>query len=486
MISDKELLQLEHLLQLKKIDESREHFWDFCQLLEPSFYKDDRIHLKKLCDTLEKFYYNELLNDSGLPYHKLMIRMPPQFGKSRTLVNFTKWVLGKNNEERIITASYSDGQASDFSRYARDGISETKNLESQIVYSDIFTETKIKQGNASYQKWALDGQHFNYLGVGVGGGVTGKGATIRIMDDLIKDAETALSESALSKIWVWLSGTFSSRNAAVDGDVKEIFCATIWGEQDPQVILETTEPGEWYILAMPIYDAETDTMLCESMMSKKQYLKLKHRMEVDNRTKMIFQANYHCVALSDNETKIFPVSSLKRYKEFPENMEYFTAGAVDLADTGIDHFALPIGRVYGDRVYIFDAIFDNTLDLTKYYPETLNKIKIHKISDLCVETNSFGMWFKNHLLDEEIPGLTVFGQPAKTNKMGRIIANAGIVKYFFYFPENPNPTLQKFMNQLCKLMKTSTKEDDAADALSALAAYLEKFYNIFQIESKTE
>lgn len=478
MLTDSKIARLKYLLRLEKIDESREHFWDFCQYLEPDFYKNNRKHLRILCDTLEKFYYNTLLNDQGEPFHKLMIRMPPQFGKSRTLVNFTKWMLGKNNEERIITASYSDGQASDFSRYSRDAISEVKNTENQRVYSDIFPGTKIKQGNASYQKWALEGQHFNYLGVGVGGGVTGKGATIRIMDDLIKDAEVSLSDNALSKIWVWLSGTFSSRNSAEGGDVKEIFCATIWGEQDPQVILETTEPGEWYILAMPIYDAETDTMLCPEMMSKDQYLKLKRRMEVDSRTKMIFQANYHCVALADDETKVFPASSLKRYTEFPTDMEYFTIGFADTADEGTDNFSMPIARVYGDRIYIFDAIFDQ-YNLTVQEGQVQSKVKECNINNLVIETNSFGAYFSRRVR-ELIPEIEVFGQFAKANKMARILANAGLVKLFFYFPENPSPTLQRFITQVCKLMKTSTKEDDAPDSICGLAAYLEKYNGLFK------
>ena len=478
MLTDAEIFELEYLTKLEDISQAQEHFWDFCQYLEPEFYCKSRTHLKTLCDTLEKFYYNQLLDDTGKPFHKLMIRMPPQHGKSRTLVNFTKWVLGKNNEERIITASHSDSQASDFSRYTRDGISEVKNTLDQVTYSDIFPDTRIKQGNSSFQKWALVGQHFNYLGVGVGGGVTGKGATIRIMDDLIKDAEVALSENALSKIWVWLSGTFSSRNAAVGGDVKEIFCATIWGENDPQMILEVTEPGEWYILAMPIYDAQTDQMLCDDIMSKEQYLKLKRRMEVDSRTKVIFQANYHCVAISDDDTKVFPESSLKRYTEFPENMEYFIIAFADAADEGTDNFAMPVARVYGDRVYIFDAIFDQ-YNLTIQEGQVQSKVKEDDIRKLVIETNSFGAYFARRIR-ELMPQLEVFGQFAKANKMGRILANAGLIKLYFYFPENPNPTLQRFINQVCKLMKTSTKEDDAPDSLTGLAAFLEKFHGLFK------
>jgi len=487
MLTGSELIELESLIKEKEIRKSRKHFWDFCHLLEPEFYKKDRKHLKILCDTLEIFYYNKLLNDKEVPFHKLMIRMPPQHGKSRTLVNFTKWVLGINNEERIITASHSDGQASDFSRYTRDGINEVKNIESQIVYSDVFPDTKIKQGNASFQKWALEGQHFNYLGVGVGGGVTGKGATIRIIDDIIKDAEVALSDTALSKIWVWLSGTFSSRNAAKGGDVKEIFCATIWGEQDPQMILEATEPDEWYILSMPIYDANIDQMLCPDMMSKESYLKLKKRMEVDSRTKMIFQANYHCVAISDNESKVFPISSLKRYTTFPPSekdeqgdviQNWWVVSAIDTADEGKDSFSMPITRVYGNRVYLIDAVFDQQ-NLTLQEPEVIGKTKEHKISNFVIETNNFGAYFIRRIR-ELLPEVEIFGRYSKGNKMARILANAGLIKLYFYFPENPSPALQRLMNQTCKLMKTSTKEDDGPDSLALLSSYLEKYHGMFK------
>jgi predicted phage terminase large subunit-like protein len=489
MISEATIERYKYLSFLEKIDDSREHFWDFCKLLEPDFYKKDRRHLRILCYTLENFYYNKLIDSHGHIYHKLMIRMPPQHGKSRTLVNFTKWALGKNNRERIITASYGDTQAGDFSRYTRDGISEIKNIKNSVVFSDIFPETRIKQGNASFQKWALEGQHFNYLGVGVGGGVTGKGATIRIIDDVVKDAEAALSDNALSRIWVWLSGTFSSRNAAIGGDVKEIFCATIWGENDPQMILEKTEPDEWYILSMPVYDQETDTMLCDDMLSKQQYLKLKRRMSIDNRTKMIFQANYHCVALSDDETKVFPISSLKRYKDLPEDevdpqdptktiQNYFTLGFADTADEGTDSFSMPIARVYGNNIYIIDAIFDQE-NLTIQEGQVVSKIQQHNIQQLVVESNSFGAYFSRRIRELQ-PKIEVFGQYAKGNKMGRILANAGIVKLFFYFPEEPNPTLTKFINQVCKLMKTSTKEDDAPDSLTGMAAYLEKYHGLFK------
>jgi predicted phage terminase large subunit-like protein len=472
---------------LLNIELSKRKFWEFCNTLEPDFYKPERKHLITLCNTLEDFYFGKLLKPDGEAFTKLMMRLPPQHGKSRTLVNFTKWVLGLNTKERIITASRSDSQATDFSRYTRDGIQEIKNLPDQIVYSDIFPNTKIKRGDSAVQKWALEGEHFNYLGVGVSGGVTGKGATLRIMDDIIKDAEQALNETALEKIWIWLSGTFSSRNSAEGGEVKEIFCATLWGERDPQSILEQTEGDEWYILSMPVFDADKDEMLCDDLLSKKAFVKLKARMCVDSRTKMIFYANYMCKAIDDNESKAFPRSSIKTYKDIPtetinesgETKEQgWTFAIIDPADEGTDYFSMPIFQVLTDEVYLKDAIFDQE-NLTIQESQVVAKVKEHKIGVLFIETNNAGAYFVRRMR-ELLPHVEIMGFWSKSNKMARILSYAGIIKLFFRFPESPNPTTERLMNQLFRLMKTSKKEDDAADSVAGAARYLESHYSMFK------
>lgn len=459
-----------------RIELSKREFWEYCKTREPDFYKESRPHLKKLCQTLDDFYNGRILKENGDAFTKLMIRLPPQHGKSRTLVNFTQWALGKNNRERIITGSYGDTPAADFSRYTRDGINEVANISDQIVFSDIFPGTKIKQGNASVQKWALEGQHFNYLGVGCGGAVTGKGATLRIIDDLVKDLEVALNDTALDKIWNWLAGTFSSRNAAEGGEVKEIFCATLWGEGDPQDRLQKTEGEEWFVLSMPIYDAESDTMLCNEFMSKKAFVKLKKRMLVDRRTEMIFHANYLCEAIGDNESKVFAKSSLQYYDKLPEE-EYFTIGFADPADEGDDNFSMPIARIYGSYVYIVDALF-NQQNLTAQEHKMQDKHKVHKFGRVVIETNNAGAYYSRRIR-ELIPDLDVFGKWSKSTKMPRIIQYAGLVKLHFRFPNNPTPELQKLMIQLWKLKSTSKKEDDAGDSISGLCEHLEKYYGIF-------
>jgi len=182
--------------------------------------------------------------------------------------------------------------------------------------------------------------------------------------------------------------------------------------------------------------------------------------------------------VTELEGQVFSESSLKRYKYFPENMEYFTVAFADTADEGEDYFAMPIGRVYGSNVYITDAIFDQE-NLTIQEGQLQSKVKEHKISTLAIETNNAGAYFTRRMR-ELLPIVDIFGQYSKSNKMARILANAGLVKLYFYFPENPNPTLERFMIQVYRLMKTSTKEDDAPDALTGLAAYLEKYHGLFR------
>ena len=384
-----------------------------------------------------------------------------------------------------------------FRSFTRDGIREIKNTQDQYVFSDVFPDTKIKKTDASVQKWSLEGQHFSYLGCGIGGGVTGKGATLRIIDDLIKDVEEALNEESLAKAWRWLSGTFTSRtDGDQGGDIKEIFCATLWAENDPQKILENTEGDDWYIISMPAHDEKTDKMLCDKILNKKNFIKIKNRMAVDSRTKVVFYANYMCEAIDDNETKVFARSSLKTYRDLPmqtliENgiekivpAGWFFAFA-DTADEGTDNFAMPILMVVPSTgigepgsVYLVDSIFDQ-LNLTFQEIAVKHKIKEHNIKTrLVVESNNAGAYFIRNLRAKN-KETDFYGQYSGNNKMVRIFNMANLIKNYFYFPEEPNPTTQKFMNQVYKLMITSKKNDDAPDSLAGAAYHLDSNFRVF-------
>jgi len=417
---------------------------------------------------------------------RLIINIAPRYGKTELAVkNFISHCLSLNPASMFIHLSGSDDLALDNSE-------EIKDMVTSEAYQQLFPEVQIKKDSKAKKKWYTTSGGGVYA-TSAAGQITGFGAGkvddeeneiehilsdletkeqfggAVIIDDPIKpeDTESDTKRERVNKRFdSTISSRVNSRNTPIIIIMQRLHPMDLCG------YLTAKEPDVWEVLSLPAIK-EDGTALWEFKQTLKELLQIKStRPDVFDRQYMQNP--------KFSEGLVLPEKELKRYKDFPTNMEYFTVCAVDAADTGTDHFAMPIGRVYGNRVYIFDAIFDNTGNLTTYYPETLSKIKEHKINNMYIETNSFGMWFKNHLLQEEIPGLTVFGAPAKGNKMGRILANAGVVKYYFYFPENPNPTLQKAIAQACKLMKTSTKEEDFPDALCSIAAYLEKFYNIFK------
>jgi predicted phage terminase large subunit-like protein len=69
----------------------------------------------------------------------------------------------------------------------------------------------------------------HYIAAGVGGGITGEGATIGIIDDPVKNAEEAYSTTYREKTWEWYATTFSTR---FERGAVEIICQTRWHEDD--------------------------------------------------------------------------------------------------------------------------------------------------------------------------------------------------------------------------------------------------------------
>lgn len=159
---EQELEQTRLLNRTITIRAAQKNFWDYCKVIKPKFYKDDRLYLKKICDTLQALYENKLLNPHGLPYKRVMINAPPSFGKSYTVVLFCSWCFGKDIENEVMSVSYNSKLSTKFATAVRDTIEEQR-TKSDISYFDIFPATRIKKGDASKGDWALEGSHHSYL-----------------------------------------------------------------------------------------------------------------------------------------------------------------------------------------------------------------------------------------------------------------------------------------------------------------------------------
>ena len=174
-----------------KISLARKDFWGYCKLTSPDFYKEDRAFLKDLAERLQWF-----VEEADEKF--LVVNMPPRHGKSRTATKFVQWLFGKYGiGEKVMTGSYNETLSSTFAKAVRDTIAEKPTL-GVLTYNDIFPNTKIKYGEASAQKWALEGSNqANYLATSPTGTATGFGCNIMIVDDLIKNDKEAYNENTL-------------------------------------------------------------------------------------------------------------------------------------------------------------------------------------------------------------------------------------------------------------------------------------------------
>jgi len=436
-------------LQVLDIELAARDFWEFCKLTAPDFYTDTRPHLKKLCDTLQSWYNGDIEN--------LIIEMPPRHGKSRTLINLTAWMLGKDQTEKIITGSYNDDLAQDFSRYTRDLISEEKNLVDQIVYSDIFPNTKIKRGDASYKKWSLEGQFFNYKGTGIGGSITGRGGTVLLIDDPVKSADEAYNPATLEKIWLWYSGTFMSR--AEEG-AKQIVCMTPWAKGDLSSRLVEIEPDRWHVLSMPAFDGIN--MLCPELLSKRSYDRLKKVGD-----EAIISANYDLRRV-DIKGRLY--SGFKTYSKLPEDTER-NIGYTDTADEGKDYLCSIMGRKKGLNIYVTDIIYtQEAQEITE--PMLIEAIKNNRTYDMMIESNNGGRAFARNiqrLLSEAGIQCFVDWFHQSKNKQSRILTNASLVQQSLIFPENWALKWPSFYNAMMMYQKEGkNKHDDAPDTATGI------------------
>jgi len=177
---------------------------------------------------------NKLTDFLNSPHpSRLMIFMPPRYGKTELASRrFPAFALGRNPNTKIIACSYAKTLSSDINR-------DVQRIIDTPTYRKVFPHTKLFGKNvrtSSQTKWLRNNDIFEivnhrgfYKSAGVGGGITGKGYDIGIIDDPIKNAEAAYSPTIREKIWEWYTTTFYTRR---ENNAKIIIIMTRWHEDD--------------------------------------------------------------------------------------------------------------------------------------------------------------------------------------------------------------------------------------------------------------
>lgn len=182
-------------------------------------------------------------------YARVVISMPPRHGKSLSATELLPAnALGVDPDLKIMVATNG-------ASLAKDGVKNTRGWMADPAYKETyatrvgsvesFDSSGYRQGIIETTDAALmfrtlrpksagssEYEHAKgyYLAQGLGGSLTGKGFDIGIMDDLIRNAEQALSPVTNPKVWAFYASTFATRaNHEYAG---QLYIGTRWTEPD--------------------------------------------------------------------------------------------------------------------------------------------------------------------------------------------------------------------------------------------------------------
>lgn len=195
-------------------------------------------HLKEIRRHLDRVTTGEI--------SRLLIFAPPRHGKSeQTTIHYPAYRLLTDQREKVIVAAYNRELASQFSR-------QTRRIVSRFGFK--FAGDSNKQ----YEWQSIYGG--GLTAVGVGSGVTGKGASLLLIDDPVKSRAEAESPAYRNRVLDWWRSDLLTRlhpGAAV------VIIMTRWVATDlaGQLLEEQKEGGtQWTVLSLPALAEDNDPL----------------------------------------------------------------------------------------------------------------------------------------------------------------------------------------------------------------------------------
>lgn len=212
---------------------------------------------KAICNELDRFYQAVERKESP----RLMLTMPPRHGKTQIASRFfPAYALGRNPDLSIIATSYSADLSSRNNR-------DVQRIMESEEYGKVFPQSCLSAKNVRTTSgvalrnsdiFEIVGHEGCYRSSGVGGGITGMGCDIAIIDDPFKSRAEADSLTVRDNVWEWYTSTLYTRLAPGGG---VIIINTRWHMDDLSGrLLEAERMGEgdkWRVVNFPAI-AEAD------------------------------------------------------------------------------------------------------------------------------------------------------------------------------------------------------------------------------------
>ena len=187
---------------------------------------------------------------------RLIISEPPRHGKSEQVSRlFPAWLLGRQPDSRVILTAYGADLAGADSRKVREYLTSER---FQAVFgkrSAVDTPVELSVDSTSAAAWDLATPHRGgVVAAGIGGGITGKGANLLVIDDPFKNRDDAESEPYRKRVMSWYK---SSAYTRLEDGGAIVVTHTRWHPEDLAGQLLATMIGDplladqWEIVFLP-------------------------------------------------------------------------------------------------------------------------------------------------------------------------------------------------------------------------------------------
>lgn len=226
---------------------ARRSLLDFTTYTYPAYQVN--WHHRLICEHLDRFATER--------DQRLMIFAQPRSGKSELVSRrLPAYILGRNPDASIIAASYGADLARRMNRDVQ-RIMDDDNYRALFPSSQLAGKNVRSDAHGSYLRnsdmFEVVGHKGYYMGVGVGGSLTGSGAFYMLLDDPVKNRKEANSATYRQATWEWYTSTFFTR-LAPGGNI--LLIVTRWHEDDLAgrlLAAAKADPhaDQWTVLTLP-------------------------------------------------------------------------------------------------------------------------------------------------------------------------------------------------------------------------------------------
>lgn len=484
-LDPKELLRLELLSSLEKYTRAM-----FKAQYHRSFAMNK--HFKEIFSALEAVVDGKC--------KRLIINMPPRYGKTETVIKaFSSWCFALNPVCKFLHLSYSDLLVTDNSMTIR-------GIMMEPLYKQLFPQSGLEKEKGSSTRWkTLAGGEF--YAVSTQGQVTGFGAgqvdevdeTLQSYEDLTFDKELdqllgligakqnifqgailiddpikpedAESDIVRERINTRFESTI--RNRVNSRNTPIIIIMQRLHEMDLCGYLLDKEPEDWTVLSLPAIQVDENG-------NESALWPMKHTLEELHKLResapLIFDTQY----MQDPKPKegLMYQEGFKTYK--PEQLPMGKDAVnrwnyTDTADTGADSLCSICFIDTPETVYVTDVLFTKSpMEITE--PSMAKMLAKNNTRRTKIESNNGGRGFARavkRILRVEMKNFACAVEyfTQTENKYSRIFSNSANVMSDIYMPEGWERKWPAFYMALMSYRKDTRRKsmhDDAPDALTGV------------------